>query len=404
MSSEAELFIQTDQREVLAVHGKITIEDRGLLEAMGCAWPNSDSEQPWLTGINWLVAEGSKRLREQGSDDDARSNVLGARVAFVELMSAVSETTRWVVRDDNSLPAPLDTLVGTLRVLYTHGIDVPKAVNHNPAILGLGPESVSAKLDNLASYGIDAVSVVKKFSNILNYPPESVLARLNNLNILGIDAVRAVKANPSIFGMAPKSLMTKLDNLTTHGIDAVRAVNGNPDIFRLAPKTVVARLNNLTTHGIDAAVAVNKSPSILRYAPKSVDKKINILYSAARAWGVENYKAAANDLIEYWPTILGYKPDRIRTLIRIISHSLSAQIEPGEFTKNIKTIVINKPEATLAGYINDPDKIHEMADIWRLGNAYRQLGEKALLDIITAHPDDPAVKFYRRGYPPPKDD
>ena len=262
--------------------------------------------------------------------------------------------------------------MGTLRVLYRRGIDVPKAVNHNSAILRLGPESVGAKLDNLAGHGIDAVLVVKKFSNILNYPPESFLARLNNLNTLGIDAVRAVKANPSILGMAPESLMAKLDNLTTHGIDA--------------------------------AVAVNKSPSILRYAPKSVDKKINILYSAARAWGVENYKAAANYLIEYWPTILGYKPDRIRTLVRIISHSLPAHIEPGEFTRNIKTIVINKPEATLAGYINEPDKIREMADIWRLGNAYKQLGGKALLDIIAAHPDDPAVKVYRRGYPPPKDD
>ncbi|MFA5003707.1 MAG: hypothetical protein WC498_00285 [Candidatus Saccharimonadales bacterium] len=404
MSSEAGRFIQADQREALVAQGPITIKDRGLLEAMGCAWPNPDSEQLWLTDINQLVTEGSRRLKEQGSDDDARSNILGARAAFVELMGAVSETTNRAVRDDNSLPAPLDTLVGTLRVLYSRGIDVPKAVNQNPAILGLGPESIGAKLDNLADHGIDAASVINKFPNTLNYPPESILARLNNLSAQGIDAIKVVKANPSILGMAPESLAAKLDNLTVHGIGAVAAVNGNPDIFKLAPESVGARLNNLTAHGINVAVAVNKSPSILRYAPKSVDQKINILYSAARAWGVENYKIAANDLIEAWPIILGYKPDRIRTVIRIISHSLPADIEPGEFTKHIKTIVINKPEATLAGYLNEPDKIRDMADLWRLGNKYKKLGGKALAGIITAHPDDPAVKIYRRGYPLPKDD
>lgn len=497
MSNEALSVVE--QGENTSVISPISVQDRALLEAWGCEWPSSD-EAAWLDEVNQLVARGSVWIKQAGEiGSEARNEVLQAREAFFDRLTALDQATRDELKDHAFWTMPLDTVIRTQRVLFDGGLDVVSIVNANPDVLGYAPEAVGEKLACLTDLGFDAQSVVNAYPTVLNFAPQSVRAKADNLTALGlkatevisrcpailtyspqtvaaklatltnhglnatravnqlpqllnllaetitsrindlaergINATKVVNTNPVVLGFAPASIVEKLDTIASLDIDAVKAVNAAPVLLSVAPETLrekmsglaglgldankvansypvllslateslAEKLQNLTAHGIDAVKATNAFPVILGYASDSLNSKINLLYSVARNWGVEDYRSTVNDIIGEWPVILGYKPDKIRTLARIASDTLPPLAGEAIAIKNVREVVINNLEATLAGYLENKDNIHEPADIRRFGQRYRSLGKAACLQIIAANQDDRAVRAYLRGYTLPDD-
>ena len=310
--------------------------------------PLSSADQGWLENLGCLLPMGDEddqfkylnQLVQVGSIwiNDAynigEAQVLKAREEFLDLLTNLDNDTREDFKQNNFWSMPLDTIVYTQRVLRNAGIDAAKVVNAHPPILSYAPESVREKLDNLMSAGIDAAKVVNAF--------------------------------PSILGYAPESVREKLDNLMSAGIDAAKVVNAHPPI--------------------------------LSYAPESIKFKLRVLYSAARAWGVNDYRTPVNRIVEDAPILLSLKPDRNRILIRIINDSLQADSELS--VNQVKGIVINKLESTLASYLEHRGDIHTLEDIVRKSRQYKKLGKDALICIIDRpeYANDRAVRIYKRAY------
>jgi hypothetical protein len=71
-------------------------------------------------------------------------------------------------------------------------------VNTIPQTLGLNPDSVKAKMDNLTELGLDVVKVVNAMPAALSLNPDSAKVKMDNLTELGLDASKVVNSMPAV--------------------------------------------------------------------------------------------------------------------------------------------------------------------------------------------------------------
>ena len=222
------------------------------------------------------------------------------------------------------------------------GLDAVKIINASPAAIGFAPESVRAKIDNFTELGLDAVKIINAFPQAINYAPESVRAKVDNFTELGLDAVKIINASPAAIGLAPESVRAKVDNFTELGLDAVKIINASPAAIGLAPESVRAKVDNFTELGLDAVKIINAFPQAINYAPESVRAKVDNFTEL----GLDAVK-----IINAFPSAIGFAPESVRAKVRLLERS--AKVLKWEFS--IKELIESYP--SILGFNNDKIKI-----------------------------------------------
>ena len=285
-------------------------DDRQWLEAYGAdpTWVD-DPELSKL--LNYTIITGSLRLDEP-VNQDRWQEVVSARRSFLEFIGLSAELIDSFQVEHPTI-IPLDTFIGTQRVMHSWSLDAAKLVNANPTAIGFAPESVREKMANFTALGIDAAKLVNANPSAIGLAPESVREKMANFTALGIDAAKLVNANPAAIGFAPESVREKMANFTALGIDAAKLVNANPSAINFAPESVREKMSNFTALGIDAPKLVNAMPSAINFAPESVREKM------------ANFAALDIDaakLVNAMPSTINFAPESVRTKMLFLRRSI----------------------------------------------------------------------------------
>jgi len=140
--------------------------------------------------LTYLVDAGSIHLNEN-TDPETYQSIMRARSEFF------GEVLGW---DDENHPlhqaykkhsefknavVPVDTFVGSQVVFSDCSLDATKIISACPQAIGLAPESVRAKVDNLSSLGLDATKIINALPQAIGLAPESVRAKFESLAVAG---------------------------------------------------------------------------------------------------------------------------------------------------------------------------------------------------------------------------
>ena len=399
--------------------------------------PLDNTDLPWLTEffddnqqhenearltdeLNTLLVIGSRHI-DNYSETDHRDAIIEARKDFMSHLPKLEANIN-TIESTHPLLMPLDTITETLRVLHAAHIDVRKAVSSSPRILTFSPNMIKERLINLEKFGfkitaaienmpsllmiapeqldsraqtlselgLDQVAVLRRQPYILAQPSQIIREKVQALADLGIDAIHVISKSLSILGNSTQTIEHKLDFMSELGLDAVKIVNKSPSSIGLTTELIKQKIDLLSSKGLNAVQIINKYSKVLEYAPSSLGKKVRNIRAIYRYWGLN--ESAATDLIETWPTILGYKPSRARTIGRIVANV----IEPrrGVAQKDIQSLMITNHPAVIVAYINEGTNVDSLKELRNKASAYKKLGEQALSDIINSHTDNPIVKAH----------
>ncbi len=291
-------------------------DDRQWLEAYGAdpTWVD-DPELSKL--LNYTIITGSLRLDEP-VNQDRWQEVVSARRSFLEFIGLSAELIDSFQVEHPTI-IPLDTFIGTQRVMHSWSLDAAKLVNANPTAIGFAPESVREKMANFTALGIDAAKLVNANPSAIGLAPESVREKMANFTALGIDAAKLVNANPSAINFAPESVREKMSNFTALGIDAPKLVNAMPSAINFAPESVREKMANFAALDIDAAKLVNAMPSTINFAPESVRTKMLFL---RRSIKLLKWEHSTEELVNTYPALIGFNTKKLAVLRRIAATHL----------------------------------------------------------------------------------
>jgi hypothetical protein len=335
--------------------------DSGWIEKLsGC--PISEHDEQWFATMNQLIYSASKPLNS--SPIINREAINNDRNIFFQRLTHIYDVASNKFYEPGRMPKP-DTFVETARLLDENGVDVQKAFTMAPEIMGYKKASIESKLRYLESQGVDIAIAVTKFSPLL----------LFTIN----------------------ALSDKIANLQTADIDIANTVTVHPNILALAPDTINSKLQFLSDIGLDAQSVINKNPRLITLSERNLATKMNAMYAAAKSWGIAEYKTYVNELVETWPTILGYKATKIRTIAKIASFSIdNSEIDKLNLYSTTSNAMTSRLEAVVVAYLNK--EISQPSDLYIKSRKYKNLSLVALKSIIGKHTSDPVVKTYLRGY------
>jgi len=327
---------------------QLTPADQSWLTSYGVdpSWQNNST---FLDELSQVIATGSLRLDEPiNQTPQAHSDIMAAREWFFNFLRIPDDTLVAFLKTHPTI-IPLDTFIGSQRVMAELGLNAAKVINTNPVAISLAPESIRAKLENLAELGLNAAKVINAVPAAISYAPESVRTKFENLAELGLDAAKVINAVPAAISYAPESVRTKFENLAELGLDAAKVINTNPVVISLAPKSVRAKFENLAELGLDATKVINALPAAIGLAPESVRAKFENLAEL----GLD-----ATKVINALPAAIGLAPESVRTKMRLLDritrllrweHSAKELIEtfPAILGHNKQKLLI---EARIAAY------------------------------------------------------
>ena len=282
----------------------LTKEDEQWLSSYGVdnTW-TKDPEQ--FKSLNDTVNLGSFRLNEP-ENREKRQDVISARRDFLK---SIGLSAKIIDAYQTEYPAliPLDTFIGTQRVLHPLGIAAARLINAYPAAINYAPESVREKMANYTSLGIDAAKLINAMPAAINYAPDSVREKMANYTSLGIEAVKLINAYPAAIGLAPDSVREKMANYTSLGIDAAKLVNAVPAAIGLAPKSVRKKMAFLRSSAKllkwdhSAEELVNTYPALINFNIK----KLAVLHRIAATYlDLSSATSSPNDLRSFLITPL----------------------------------------------------------------------------------------------------
>lgn len=206
--------------------------------------------------------------------------------------------------------------------------------------------------------------------------------------------------NPVDTGAKPSNIIDLQREFQMRGIDGLEIINAQPTVFVMTKRNIVLILDNLEAHGIDSALAANcGGGQFFTLAPESLSARLQPLYTAARTAGWQNYREKVNAFISEYADVLSYKPDKTRTLVRIIaSTAIGSQLDKVT-PAQVRGMYIEPLERTVVAYLRHGDVIRSIPGLRRQAYFVGGLDKKELLSIIAANVDDPVVKTYLKGYP-----
>ena len=179
-----------EQNEVLPEHNTIelTLDDQSWLSSFGVD-PSWQDDPTLAVELNELIRLGSEHINESDSESQYQQIIL-AREKFFDFVGVDSETCKTFCRATPTI-IPLDTFVGTQRLMNTLGLDAVKIINTLPAAIGLAPESVRAKVRFLErtvkflQWEFTAKDIVEEYPAILSFSTKKlrILKRIATMHL-----------------------------------------------------------------------------------------------------------------------------------------------------------------------------------------------------------------------------
>ncbi|MFZ1249448.1 MAG: hypothetical protein WAQ24_03940 [Candidatus Saccharimonadales bacterium] len=176
-----------------------------------------------LRGLENMVMTGSLQLT-QNTDPETVDSVMRAREEFFgEVLGwadpdhPVAESYR-IFRNTNERAVPISTVLLAQSTMLALGLNATKIVNALPAAIGLSPEGIRAKMDNLTALGLNAIKIVNAHPAAISLSPEGIRAKMDNLTALGLNATKIVNAHPATIGLSPEGIRAKINALVEHGV------------------------------------------------------------------------------------------------------------------------------------------------------------------------------------------
>lgn len=284
-------------QEALAAQPTLTSEDALWLHTLRCG----DIDDNWISEANALIPEASIDLSEyyHPSNEEAVlnarqlffGNLLGWKNAnhpFHDTYTKLASHSRFLM--------PVNTVIGTMRVLVEHGIDTSVAQDFR--VLTLSPETVQTKIKGIEEQGIDR-EVIRHAPSLLSYDITTLQEKVQLLNACGIKNSSLTKS-PNLLTFSISLLKEKVEILCNYGID-IRTVNEQPSILTFSTDSIREKLDFIMSKGLEPKI-INKAPSIIGYTNEAIEKRIVIL----QASGI-TLKA-----ISKAPTILKFSPDSVK--------------------------------------------------------------------------------------------
>jgi hypothetical protein len=348
----------TEDRRQIRLTGELTEDDEPWLVALGIDWPSDGPAEAWLAQLNDLVAVGSQSAH-------CNRRTVEARQQFLATLRALDPDQRTAYTRDRPWETPTDTFIMVQRALYNLGIDHTRQLN--------------------------------SWFCIVKHTPERILGCAQALSRHGIEVCRVADALPVVFSYAPESLTAKIEHLRALGLDPVRVIHHSARVLSCSPKTLSDRLAVLTARGLDGVAMVNRSPTLLGHAASAVNERLTVIYAAARSWGIEY--AAASNAIEGWPLVLGYKADRLRTLVRLLSHAVPEPTKEPLRTSHVSQLGALSLDHVLAGYFTHQREIRHRNDLRFYSKQSQARGKAHAQAVIAQNRSHPVLKYYWRAYP-----
>lgn len=236
-----------------------------------------------LYGLNQLIDTGSEQIRGNTHSNTVEAIVYARQVFFEDVLGwgdehhALYNTYQKIAARKEPL-VPIDTVVGTQRILHKYDIDALHALKLNPQLLSQGPRSITQKIENLYSLGLDASRIVNASPILLNYSPDNVRAKVENLTASGLDAMRIIPMAPNILSLSQQSVLAKIQNFQALGLDATEVIHGSPNSLTFSIENIQAKVKNLSNLGLDAVSIVTAWPSTFSYSRESIQLKFALLH------------------------------------------------------------------------------------------------------------------------------
>ena len=257
----------------------------------------STKDQTWLTSFgvdpswrdnSWLVNElsvavvtGSRRLDESVNQTvQAHTEIMAAREQFFAFVGVPGDTLE-SFRVEHPTLIPLDTFIGSLRVMTELGLDAAKVINALPTAISYAPESVRAKFDNLTELGLDAAKVINTSPAAIGLAPESVRAKMKFLDKSArllrweYKVHELVETYPAILGFNIQKLRVLRRIAASHITESSRAVD--PKAVRRALivplEQYIIALNEQTDESIEALDVSSLSREASRHRLDAAERK-----------------------------------------------------------------------------------------------------------------------------------
>jgi hypothetical protein len=233
----------------------------------------------------------------------------------------------------------------------------------------------------------------------MSYSADGITACVENLLAHGLDPRRVLTENPGILAYAPASVTEKINHLARLGVDPTKMASRQPRVLSTAPATISSRFALLQRHGLDVPGMADRQARLFLYSEDAVRRRLAVIYSAARAWGYT--RSDANEIIERCPNVLGYKADRLRTLVRVASHAVTSP-HTRPTPSDVGNILARPVEAVIIAALRDAKHINTCKDL--VSRSQRLTGkatsEGELRALVEEHyRDHPALTWYWRAYP-----
>jgi hypothetical protein len=183
-----------------------------------------------------------------------------------------------------------------------------------------------------------------------------------------------------------------------------RGLNGRDMINKQAGNitksaTQLARwMDGVDSLGIDSVAVLRKNEHLFTMSVGSIGERMQPMYAAARAAGIKDYRKAAIEFATSHSVLLHYKPDKIRTLTRILSITGIQIDSPG----HLQDLAILPLYDTVVAYLEHGPVLRSTAGLlyhsYR-NHKYREEVEVRAVIADYVDTDDRVIKAFLKGYP-----
>ena len=191
-----------------------------------------------------------------------------------------------------------------------------------------------------------------------------------------------------------------IENLTKKGFnDPIKMISTFPPILGYSFENIDNKIKGLEERGFqDPIKMISTLPPILGYSFENIDKKLHLFNSIISKYSL-NFSATS--LIEYFPSALGNKMDKLYVVTRIMTDIYDNNNDVDE--KTIFKILINNIENILIAHSELNKPINEKIFYEKLKEVkkrkYTKEEKREILSLIEeGHRSHKAVDRYFRGY------
>lgn len=130
-----------------------------------------------MAGLNQPITDYSKHLNHTDNQSpEAYTYIMFAREKLFSFIGIPSEILKAAKERTDTL-VPIDIFVKSQRTMSKPRLDIAKIINTTPKMIGLAPESIRAKVDNLTELGLNFDMVTNTLPAALGFAQESILRK-----------------------------------------------------------------------------------------------------------------------------------------------------------------------------------------------------------------------------------